>query len=702
MGEKMNHITPNNIQPKAPVENRTKKSKKNKINRSAIPTQNSEHATIQPNLTKLKSVAETIKPTFADLGISVKGCDTLKTIAESSQYSGRFPLFITIAHYLHQQITSLIDQHKTSITLKNSFEQFQGFIYIESFSSISGKINSDSMYQTCIDNIKGLLSSSSFENEISERFKNFKDKNKINFIKRNVNEKLDKIKSAYLCIEELYKILSKDMIHKMLISNIDKIVYWDQLKTQGSLSLKEELVSYKNCIINISEKVHQDLILHHVLSKNQYELFFEKTLALLELPPQDKEKYFEQISLVQDLFNQFEPNLKCLKSLYDRTKIGDLTFSKYNEEFSIKDQNEDITEDQFVNQINYSFVFSSTLLNAAIAFIVNISQIMENKNVIFISEIEQIKLSIIWKKLDIYAKEGSLDFIENFSQKLKSSTVLSKISPQLIDKCIEPISSIANGLINSENVSNKILSFLEKCLSMNSISQIIKAQKHFNILVESTKNHGKLMEEYNMSIQKELDQCNISDLEELQSLEFAINEFNATISQFYYPFLEIPVVFNNLITSKPYLQSTYVPVIEDVIKKYFNISFKKAYANATKPIKITIEIPKIPREPIQRESKETELAVDKALSTYLIREEKKKVKEIDNAYPQSTRTGIILAFLHERGWEPATNNSSHLKLKKSGQSLIVPISKDTIADGTLSAIFKQLEVKEHKILEQQK
>lgn len=612
---------------KGTIENKARKAKRN-----AFPAQNQPSATIQPNFEDLKSIKSNLegKKSLSQLSISPKGIETLKTISQVIPTNGDFPLIIYPIHYLHIQITSLINYCQTSIRiekLEKKCEDIKINIYFLSYNFLRLIVSVNRGLDLIKEDLSKLFSqekfvrevidSPSFESIILSRFQNLKGGNKKTFngIKDKALNFLNEIKKSFLLLEELLT-LPEDDFPYFLEQTQNTISDWKNLENCSNMPIEKELSSLQEALINIIKLIYSNSETAHYQESPVivYANFFQKLISMLETKHLSKDKILEEFILLWRIRNQvdeinndalnigirtaargkspenfrleLEPYFSSENNLAELFSKGDLTFAKYSEEFGTSLE----ISDDFSCEMSRALVVCSVFQNLARSFEKVASRELNQRYRFFASETEMIELHIIWKKLSLYVEDVSSSqlytiLINKFSEKIQSFGFLSSAIPQ-IEQCIESIFQLKK--IIDDRAENNPISFLDEYIhSEYELNQWIGARAYFKDLKEKVAHFEKIMDKCNKAIQKALEQSDLQVIQILENLEMEILTFKTDISEFLAPLLNLPSVLDKLFYLAPNCkiktQGSYKIDLQDDIKKLFSINFQK-YHKKVKPI----------------------------------------------------------------------------------------------------------------------
>jgi predicted RNA binding protein YcfA (HicA-like mRNA interferase family) len=685
----MSHISPVNSSQKST--SHVNSGGTRKINRSKITPNQQPFPSIQPNLNDIKKEPFFLKNVLEEYGVSEESCKTLQTIMQFTQTGGNFSLIQNLIYYLHSQFLLLKDSVRNSSV--DSFKLIEkdfyfAFLVIPIYPILRriDCVKDYKDYKNCkysghlIDrlNLIGLYqelmmieySSDDYKREVMHSFQRFKGdhQKKYEEIRGKIIKPLEEIGKTLECISELFLKVPKE----------NSSIFTDARMDKNMRYVKEDFFNFKEVLLKIFDSLNNE----EKFSKDYYYEIFETMIKLNE------EKHCSRI-------------LEHYYSLSSIVNKIDVAFS-----LSISGNK---TESYAAN-----FIFKC-LLRPFIK--ISVQEICENYY-FQISEIPLIDIHTIRIKLVLSQEEKSSKMFsiltKNFSDAL-SVLSMSKDSSAKIQKCLDKI----NELI-SNTKEKDLIDFIDKIV--DPINKFESGLIYFNYLkekscslIEEINNFEKLMKNCNQALQKELDTSDLSN-DELKLLKQKILSYKTDISQILCPILKLPSVLDCFVIcdkksnkSNNKSISTYRPELEDDVKLLFDIKFKK-YAEKQEVIKSEdkenkeIELPQEIKEPepiFTPTIDEPKIALDDPPLITPVKKEKVKVadKEIVDR-PKTTRTAVILAYLDDKGWKPASVNGSHIKLKKENESLIIPFHKaqDHLPKGTLGAIFRQLDEKEEKIV----
>lgn len=647
----------------------SEKSNNRKVKRSNLSPNRQDFQAIPLELIITKKLS------LSELGLSEKTCEILRKSSQSSQISQNLSPFENIVQYLHSQMNLLQSAMKIfgdfSDPLYKELKKIcYGCFYQPCYGLPCRSLGisnycSEEVFSPLFDVLKQLRdkslelnpsSSQTFNNQHQKKV-NHLQKERLNKLQKDVLAPIEEIEKIFECIQELRSKLPEDKLYCLLRTTADQIAGCEYQGQEKKYTLKETLSNFRECLYNIGEISKGELILTYVKAVDQ-------AIELLEVSQLGDEKVLEQYSILaktwDQIFSTIYPLIEWLIASGDDKK-----------EVETKIQNSGlpigwIQDAQLVNLAFYE------MFNSHFRAVINE---IENTYQCQFSETALIDLNVIWKKLCLLTDENAFSkvssSVNDIVQKLKP-LVKNKKNLKTIEACLEKIPVLINTMSENDGVS---------CLSdfIQSDSSIFR----FGILKNKTKNlkeeakkFESLMKECNKVLQNELDVSKASD-DEIQNLKEAIIKFREEISPCLSPILSLPVVLDKLIYNakrkKIFLES-YQPLLVDEIKSLFNVKFRERVVKE--------EIVEIKKKPSQ---KPVQIQIEQPIPI--------------PKRPESTKTAVILTYLKEKGWELFSIHSSHLKLKKDSESLIVPISRSQgrLARGTLGAIYRELAQKEERI-----
>lgn len=562
-----------------------------------------------------------------------------------------------LAHHFQTQFCLFEKGMKSSffakIVKEESILQFKDNCYLEFFHftanliSLAWDISDYQVNKTpkSIQTWKDQISSPKVRQIIQKSFEKFKGNHSeaINKIINDVLNPLLEIEKTFQYMMELSS-LPKGDIHALLLENKEGNFY----PKDYLMRYKEFLLSFKSSAIpplpEFIESIDLSLDFLEIIPQGNCEKIWEKSEQILKL----RSKMFEGINL--SLQSHFNGNSS------DEAR---LIFMSY------------IT---FIDMI---------ITHTELAFYES-----DKKFQCIASQAALIDLNIIWKKLSLLNDKIDLSDIENklqltFQAVPKTSKCLNKLQVLMQhsqDPCL--IASLGD-FINDEKL----------CYIRYS-----KLKDNAEKLKKDATSLESLMQECNKELQQKLNGSKLSS-EEVKELQEMILKIKADLSSYLAPLLKLPQVLNNLIYNAKKegpKQKTYQPDLDDDIKNLFRLDFSKCILK--EPLKLPILEKEKEEEMIVQIEKEKAQVIaikDRKILLPPVFKKEKKLKNDDR--PQTNKRDEILAYLDEKGWQRVSMHSSHLKLKKEGEMLIVPVTKDRIAKGTLGSILKEFHEKEEKI-----
>lgn len=695
---------PSQINPQTMVASAKNDNPINSIERSAIATLDNLPPFITLNLTHFtpKNIDQKKIP-ITELGLSQNSLEIMQKNIESGDYGINSPALISLIYSLHKQLSLFKEFQNTTVCYENLKEILielddilNGYFYLsfakilDSTRDFLGGLNEQ--LPRLLASIKTIILSNKFEMLILNRFKINKDKlDKLKKIKGVIQKYISEMEKTSQCILELVK-LSQDKFDYINSLSFNELM--DNKKI--SINFPKELAHYKNSVIAIAneglkiEKLEKFII----CSPDNLKDAFDNMLKLVESKYSKTEDFLNQYYLVEQSFHILRRNYVFSAVCAD---IAENTEEKYEEVLSVLKLLIAINEIDPLSPYLFNSIFYAILAYSLDEVYLEI----EKKYRFYLSESALISLNVIWKKMNICNEEDSLEsvtmHIDKFIDGLQTYPFLKPCSREIVE-CLQKMSALAKYL--KKNSNENILPSLKRFINCDiNLHMWLLINNDFQNLKEDIIQINKLMNKCNAALQKALSQFELSD-PEFQNLETALQDLKTDISQVFAPLFSLPGVMDSLILDESKMKKinikTYKPELEDNIKELFNIDFKK-YKPKKSLTPQPIEVQKTPELTLEIKEGEHTIKIQKENkpSIKIGPEENRK----DEDRPKTTKTQIILNYLDECGWKPLSKNGSHLKLIKSEESLIVPVNKPNIAKGTLGAIFRQKEKKEHRIEE---
>lgn len=643
-------------------ENRTRK-----INRSDLSTNQEIFPSIQPDLNGMKKDNLVLKNSLEKYGVSEESCETLQKIMQSTQTGGNFSVLQNLLHYLHSQCFLL----KNSLRIESLQKAFKTFQEVFSIASYYTFLFPTVYFLDCnpldekgecevikkIDKLLNYLKIMKKEVD-SDEYKNFV----INSFQTNIKgdhqkryeairdealKPLEEIGKTCQCVKELFLKIPKDDSMSF---------FFDDRLDNSKHYVREEFIKFKESLLGILDSYKN--LMEWISPKPHYSHAFDVLMKINEIKNGNSSAILEQLFSLSNIWNKID----------ETTKLSSEVSSE-------------------------SFAFHTTFRNFLETFI-HISTNDKLKNYDFqIAQIPSIDLNVIWKKLSLSHEENTPKLVsiltQDFYEEL-SPLKMSKDCSIKVQNCLNVINDLVT-LASKSDLIHSLNLFVHS--DPKSIFALGRLKENLHDLKDAIAHFEKLMKSCNAAFQKELEISTLT-AEESYLLEQKIQIFKADISQILSPILKLPSVLNSLVvnakrTKISNKQTTYQPDLEDDIRQLFNVKFKK-YAEK-------IEEKEIKQEPLPLPIVE-EITPKEPVVTPMKMQKVKAVKN-ETDRPKTTRRDIILAYLAEKGWEQASMNSAHLKLKKENESLIIPVhkSQDRLPKGTVGAIYRELSEKEEKI-----
>lgn len=703
-----------------PEGERTKPESKHTIEREKIPPSNGKDTPLQVNLQDVKD--ETKKLNFK-LIIPQTYLDIIQKVAEikNSQFNH---IIDAIAYYIHTEFCKFTDintnikfisDEQTSVISKE--------IYLICYISLSTVIlehvkNRTSFdfspytslkkyfpsFQTHFDFLKKLIGNHQKKINSNEEFMIYFNKlkglskeelnSKIQFYSKNRVEasgNLINILNGFSFIEEIFSMPNKKSMNDIIDNLIYQKLKWPKNYKDSSF-IKERLASYNNFVLKIFDVAHTCIgvqIINPTLVNTVFEHYEELSKCKFVDDPSSIEKstfikntveYLDQLTVSESTNFTKVLRIKNYETYKKKNNI-----EKNQTEFAAYQLQRYVAITAMVDTFSHGH---NSFANEIFAYSPSTS--------LKIDILHQFYFHQVYKKVLNSSLASISDFAENFIDIIKINSL------QTFNEFIHKIIKIEKIISDNKSGLIEILKNLTDSTNLECVTYLAY-KSVFKTINNEIAECKQLMYACNKSIQEAVDATDC-EIVKLQCLDEILKEIKAGFSVFLNPTFRMPDLVNNLLT----LRNETTPVDEivndinlsdeiDVIPDLFHVNFEKAYLKRAVPIKIEFlepvnspvpmpePLPKIEpevRQPALKSQEVKTLTVPK-LKPILVK------TSLDEEELPNTKLKTMLNYLVERGWKVKSINGSHLKLKRNNQSLIVPINKSHLADGTFHAIKNQ-------------